>query len=546
MTKTLRNLLPVLCLWLCFTPTFAAPTLSLERILGDTRGRQFPGQWLSVAIAPSGTAYLLANRGTVALYDAQGQYLRTERVPLRWPLTHKYLCPVGSRVFSGDARQDFPWVFSPERVGSDPGRFQDPSGVALDAAASQVYVADTGNSRIQRFSLDDSGAPNLVLPLPAKPTAVAVHELLLAVLTADQALSLYDLSGAEPQLRASLRIGADARRVALGPGGAALVVCQDGQVLRFTYAGGKLTDAGVLAQSAMADWPQVFPASVPLETGPDGNLWFATDTFGKLLSLDPVTDKITDRGPAPYRTLCVGFGTGHTLYLGGYPPADGASLTLLQLPALNNLRPFPTTGTLYRESGAPIWGLLPAPDGTVYVRVVEEGYQKGWPALALKRVSPDGKSQPFLDFGNLYGKRTTFAPSELRYAMAFAADGTVVLTATALQAVYKVTPEGKIVWEASASPQGGAAKLELMTPRDLALDRAGNLWVVDGGSNQVLCLSPEGKLLLTWGRYGGEDDLSGEGFDQPSGIAVAEVEGVEYLYVGDAGNRRLLKYRLGA
>jgi hypothetical protein len=34
--------------------------------------------------------------------------------------------------------------------GSDPGRFENPTGMALDAAGT-VYVADSGNSRIQKF-----------------------------------------------------------------------------------------------------------------------------------------------------------------------------------------------------------------------------------------------------------------------------------------------------------------------------------------------------------------------------------------------------------
>ena len=62
----------------------------------------------------------------------------------------------------------------------------------------------------------------------------------------------------------------------------------------------------------------------------------------------------------------------------------------------DGLKPLGTTAfrqTLSKDPAVPIWGLLPDSDGGVYVRVVEEGYQKGWPALAIKKIyagRPDG------------------------------------------------------------------------------------------------------------------------------------------------------------
>jgi hypothetical protein len=48
-------------------------------------------------------------------------------------------------------------------------------------------------------------------------------------------------------------------------------------------------------------------------------------------------------------------------------------------------------------------------------------------------------------------------------------------------------------------------------------------------------------------QYGGPatwDDRRGAGFDHPTGIAATRVDGVDYLYVGDAGNLRIVKYRI--
>ena len=95
-----------------------------------------------------------------------------------------------------------------------------------------------------------------------------------------------------------------------------------------------------------------------------------------------------------------------------------------------------------------------------------------------------------------------------------------------------------------AQPQGGADTVDFLAPRDTAVDSRGRIWVVDAEMQKVYCLSPAGKLLLVHGGPATWDDATGEGFSQPTGVAVAGLDGVDYLYVGDAGNQRLVKYRI--
>jgi hypothetical protein len=78
----------------------------------------------------------------------------------------------------------------------------------------------------------------------------------------------------------------------------------------------------------------------------------------------------------------------------------------------------------------------------------------------------------------------------------------------------------------------------------VAVDSRGRVWVVDGETQKIYCLSPAGKLLLTHGGAATWDDVRGAGFSRPSGIAVVALDGVDYLYVGDAGNQRIVKYRV--
>jgi len=61
-------------------------------------------------------------------------------------------------VYVADSGNDRVQAFDPQgrflaqwgADGSDPGEFSDPTGLAVDAGGS-LYVADTGNNRVERF-----------------------------------------------------------------------------------------------------------------------------------------------------------------------------------------------------------------------------------------------------------------------------------------------------------------------------------------------------------------------------------------------------------
>jgi hypothetical protein len=94
-------------------------------------------------------------------------------------------------------------------------------------------------------------------------------------------------------------------------------------------------------------------------------------------------------------------------------------------------------------------------------------------------------------------------------------------------------------WEvADAWIAGGRDPGEFRWPLDLALDDAGNLYVVDTGNNRIQVLSPAGEYLRQWGRYG-----SGVGeFDQPTCISISD--GVVYVGQGTPPNCRVQRFSL--
>ena len=215
-------------------------------------------------------------------------------------------------------------------------------------------------------------------------------------------------------------------------------------------------------------------------------------------------------------------------------------------PAQETPDPEPLFGgdPLYGNSRVPIWGLLPAPDGSLYVRLIEKGWRKGWPAFTLHKLAPDGTSTRVIEFGPLYARRSRFAPAALHNAIIFDRKGRLILALAPMKAVYALTPEGDIVWEASPFPAGGADKVEFLHVRDLAVDSRGRIWAVDSDAHAVFCLYDDGRLLLRHGQFGGVDDRSGRGFDSPAGIACIQHKGNDHLVVGDAGNQRLVEFRI--
>lgn len=526
------------------TSRAAAPRLQFQKNIGDMRGKGMDN--ISVAVAEDGTIYLLMAGGRVAVFDKNGKYRESQKIQLPSPPWTSYLGVTGKRVLLGDYIKDYPWVFSAERKGSGPGAFMNPKAVVQDENG-KIYVADTGNCRIQVFDPEKIQTPKKTIPLKSQPLSVALRKNLLAVITADKMLEVYDLTAAPFDPKASAAIGPGAVCVAVSPTEDILVGFRGGggndRLRHFKMSPEGLVEKDVIASSHMEDWPNFFPAGVPLTKGPGDLIWFATSYSGaRILALDPRSDKVEEKfKKLPGPILAVGFDAEGRTYAGGYAQSgEGPSLWVFEGsdPMLPGERW--GAGPLYADRGVPIWGLLPDRDGGIYVRVVDEGYGKGWPVFTVKKVYRDGKSKNILTFSSgLYCGH----PSGAGYSLRYDPQGNL-LAALPLRAVVKFDPTGKIIWRAGLAPEGGADQIEFSYPRDVALDSKGNAWVVDSGENKVFCLSPAGKLLLEYGGLSNVDDLQGRGFDSPSGIAAVTVDGQEYLYVGDSGNQRLVKYRI--
>ena len=106
--------------------------------------------------------------------------------------------------------------------------------------------------------------------------------------------------------------------------------------------------------------------------------------------------------------------------------------------------------------------------------------------------------------------------------------------------IWELSPNGKVLKNFGASM--------FVFPHAVVPDRDGNVWVVDGQArdgkgNQVLKLSPDGKVLMALGKAG----QTGKGldvFDQPTSVAIAP-GGDIFVSEGHAptfGNSRIMKF----
>ena len=95
-----------------------------------------------------------------------------------------------------------------------------------------------------------------------------------------------------------------------------------------------------------------------------------------------------------------------------------------------------------------------------------------------------------------------------------------------------------------AGPNGiGGAQLNGVAAVAVA-PRSGRTYVADAGHNRVLVYGPEGTVLARWGAGGGNGAPGSApgSFNHPSGVAVSSVAvGEEVIYVADEGNDRIVK-----
>ena len=545
----------------------------------------------AVAIGPDGSVYVGDQSShVVQVFTRDGAFVREVGVAGTRP---GELSAVGSVAVAGDGSllvadggsnrvvrfgADGSLLGSFGGAGSDVGQFRFGAGGGNDAAAGgglaasgdMLYVADTGNDRVQRFTIDGGHGAEIVAPgVLANPRGVAVRGTRLFVAD-DQHHRVVVLDTGGRHI-ASIGAGQGA-----GPGqlnypygvaldGAGRVFVADDlnqRVVRFSTAPGYRYKAR-WGSYGTGQGQLAYPRGV------------AVDAQGQIYVANTGNDRIDvfDQGGAPLRSFgASGRGAGQFNAPLGIA-ADAGGLRAVADSINGRLQLLNPDGSV-----ATVWG-SPNPGPTILPRPVAVAFDGAGNAYVL-----DQRRSRIVVFDRSSGTSSRTIGSEgsgpgqllAPTALAIDASGTIAvadtgngriarfstggdyLGSTALEDDPRgiaVTPDGARTYVADTrnritvlAPDGsqldqfggtGTALGKLNAPAQMTLDGAGNLWVADRGNNRVQQFGPAGERLLTLGARGVEPGM----FIHPTAVTV-DCRGI--LSVTDSDNNRVQQFALAS
>jgi sugar lactone lactonase YvrE len=442
--------------------------------------------------------------------------------------------------------------------GSGPGAVHRPQGLALApaegaSAPEALYVADNGNARVQaltpagRFVAQASSFPASP-PTFQNPYDVAVRGGSVYVVDDNHArvvrfdrslrfLGTFSGSGSD-ELTHFLR--ADAVD---GAGDVYVADASANRIVVFSADGAPLRAWGI---SGIA--PGQFVAPIDVAGGPEGRILVA-EAYREIV---PLTGGAT---PAQFRAQ-IAYGS---------PWSSGGGVTL-------GSRFFSPTGLAFARDGT-VW--VSDRNNDVLRHLADDGHfitavgaaaadaVPNAPGAAVRLSEPHGvgvapAGQVFVadtgnsslvelaDDGGMISTRAAPGPAGSRASgrpsappfrsplgVAVGGNGDVYVADTGNRLIDALTPNGALLasWGGSGAASAGPVT-GLKSPNDVAVDAAGQVFVVDGGSARVLEYSASGTLLAAWGVPG---TAVGE-LSEPMGLAI-DCRGD--VLVADTGNNRV-------
>jgi tripartite motif-containing protein 71 len=418
--------------------------------------------------------------------------------------------------------------------GSAPGEFSYPRGVAANAA--EVLVSDDDNHRIEQFNPEGAyeasagtqgtGPGGFGFPygvaLDAAGNVYVADDINHRVVKLDPQLGFLGAWGGFGTKPGQL---AFPRALASDPAGNTYVAdTANDRIAVFDPNGNYLRSLGISARG---------PAQL---TAPKG---LAVDPSGRLLAADTDGNRIELFAPLTYAwsgqwTLAPGRESGLNGPTGvGVDPAGAVYV-----------------GDRGNERIVRLWG-----DGTPLSEIGGPGALggatlAGSPAIAVSPVSHDAY---VADSGHnrilVYGPEGTLlahwgagggsgapgaGPGEFAHPQAVAVDtaGDLLVTDTGNDRVVRLDPSGNVLAEWGAP---GGADGHFRSPDGIGVDAAGVVYVLDSENNRVQAFAADGRYLFRWGTRG----IAPGQFSQPGALAVG-CEGD--VYVADTNNNRIERF----
>ena len=428
------------------------------------------------------------------------------------------------------------------RFGRGDGEFDTPRDVAIDSA-SNIYVADAANHRIQKFdrsgnhlwSVGGLGSCNACLNRPIGLSWDGTNNVLLVASTVQSLIKAFDATGAWKWTSPSggkLNI-ARPRDVIRGPDGRIWVAdYKHHQVKAFpvTSAGWWWTTAPAIS---LGDGRISFPYNIVFS--PDGDTAYVADTGNDRVARWDIS------GASPQWLSQLGQKSGHPRSTRD----DAGKFQYLRRVAVdaagnifaadfwgNSIQRFSPTGSVISQiAGAPaplpgfaqVYGVAVGPDGTLYAMDRMNA--------RIERFDASGK------FLNAAGARGAGA-GRLSWAeaVAVAPDGYVWVADTRNERIQRWPADLADSPSVPSYGSRGSAVGQFKNPEGIAVDPAGKVWIADTRNHRLQIYDPTTGTFSVLGSRG-----SGlREFEGPQGVGVSS----DAVYIADTGNNRIMKLAL--
>jgi sugar lactone lactonase YvrE len=163
----------------------------------------------------------------------------------------------------------------------------------------------------------------------------------------------------------------------------------------------------------------------------------------------------------------------------------------------------------------------------------------------IRKIASDGTVTTLAGSGK-YGF-TDGDPKDARFyfpkGIAVDGSGNVYVADDINNRIRKVTPTGIVSTIAGSTPgstDGNGAAAQFRSPRGIALDASGNLYIADAGNHRIRMITSTGTVTTIAGNAIGVTDgpIADAKFNTPAGLAV---DGAGNIYVADDENERIRK-----
>jgi DNA-binding beta-propeller fold protein YncE len=411
--------------------------------------------------------------------------------------------------------------------GSGQGQFNKPTGVAVDPNGN-VYVTDRDNARVQIFDSNgnwlqtvttiDPGGPILHAFQSPEDIAIGGGFAWVADSGRQQLLGFPTYLNSGKGVLSAVNLSTPTG-VAFDSGANLIWVTDTGpgftDVKRYDLQGGLQATTTVPGTTFLSD----------VTTDSAGSLWVMDSATSQLHKWYPVGGWNPEFGgtgtdPGQFNSpgaLAAGFG-------GELIVADTGNHRIQRMSTIG------VAVDLWSDNRR---GRYLLPSG---IEWVDGGINEGIYVVdtGLSRIQVIDYQGAFLDD---WGAGTTVASGDpaLLFPLDIAKDsfGNLFVADTVDNRIVQYQGRGQFVqqWGSTGSGPG-----QFNLPLSVATDAAGNVYVADGGNHRIQKFNPAGQFIKEWGGHG---NLLGA-FDTPSGLAVSG----NLIYVVDQGNNRIQQFDL--